>query len=99
MYVIYGYCELFLPYAANLKDKRMVIRSITDRLKKRINISILEIKYQDLWQRSMLGFAAVVNTETDLNLVRDAMQSTLDLHLPEAEIIELHSHIVPIISE
>ena len=33
MYVIYGYCELFLPYAANLKDKRMVIRSITDRLK------------------------------------------------------------------
>ena len=59
MYVIYGYCELFWPYAANLKDKRMVIRSITDRLKKkRINISILEIKYQDLWQRSMLGFAA-----------------------------------------
>ncbi|HCF50171.1 MAG TPA: DUF503 domain-containing protein [Syntrophomonas sp.] len=99
MYVIYGHCELFLPYAANLKDKRMVIRSILDRLKKRINISALEIKYQDLWQRSMLGFAAVAASQTDLNLIREAVRSTLDLHLSEAEIIGLNFDIIPIISD
>jgi len=99
MYVIYGYCELFLPYAVTLKDKRMVVRSIIDRLKKRVNISIMEIKYQDLWQRSILGFAAVANTDSDINLVRDAIQSTLDLHHPEADIIKLQFDIIPTISE
>lgn len=99
MYVIYGYGELFLPYAATLKDKRMVIRSIQDRLKKRINISVLEIKYKDLWQRSMLGFAAVAASQTDINLIKEVVQSTLDMHLSEADIIELHIDIIPIVSE
>lgn len=98
MYVIYGYSELFLPYASTLKDKRMVIRSIQDRLKKRINISILEINYKELWQRSMLGFAAVAASQTDINLIKDAVQTTLDMHLAEADIIELHFDIIPIIS-
>lgn len=96
MYVIYGYCELYLPYASTLKDKRSVIRSILDRLKRRINISIMEIQYRDLWQRSLLGFAGIAASQTDLNLFEEAVRSTLDLHLTEARIIDLHFDIIPI---
>ncbi len=99
MYVIYGYGELFLPYASTLKDKRMIIRSIQDRLKKRVNISVLEIKYKELWQRSMLGFAAVAATQTDLNLIKEAVQSVFDLHFAEADIIGLHFDIIPILPD
>ncbi|MGI6435908.1 MAG: DUF503 domain-containing protein [Syntrophomonadaceae bacterium] len=99
MYVIYGYCELYLPYTSTLKEKRSIIRSIMDRLKKRINISIMEIQYQDLWQRSMLAFAAVAASQTDLNLIEEAVCSTLDLHLTEAEIISLHFDIIPILDD
>ncbi len=77
----------------------MVVRSIQDRLKKRINISILEIKYKDLWQRAMLGFAAVAGSQTDINLIREAVQSTLDLHLSEAEIVGLHFELIPIVTD
>lgn len=97
MYVVYGSCELYLPYALTLKDKRKIVRSILDRLKKRINISITEIKYQDLWQRSILGFAAVAVSQTDLNLIEDAIRSTLDMHLTEADIIKLYFDITPIL--
>lgn len=99
MYVIYGYCELYLPYASTLKEKRSVVRSILDRLKKRINISAMELQYQDLWQRSMLGFAAVAASQTDLNLIEEAVKSSIDLHFTEADIISLHFDIIPILDD
>lgn len=49
--------ELLLPGCTSLKAKRQVMRSIVDRTKARFNVSVAEIEYQDLWQRSALGVA------------------------------------------
>jgi uncharacterized protein YlxP (DUF503 family) len=56
-----AYCtlELYLPYAQSLKEKRMVLRKVQDRLRARTNFSIAEIGYQDLWQRSLIGAVTV----------------------------------------
>lgn len=48
--------ELFIPGAQSLKEKRMVLRRIKDRLQK-FNVSVAEVEHQDLWQRA--GLAAV----------------------------------------
>jgi uncharacterized protein YlxP (DUF503 family) len=53
--------EFHLPGARSLKDKRMVLRRIKDRLKK-FNVAASEVEYQDLWQRAAL---AVVTVSTD----------------------------------
>ena len=53
--------ELFIPYAQSLKDKRMVLRRIKDRLQK-FNVAVAEIEHQDLWQRGTLGIVAISNT-------------------------------------
>ncbi len=53
--------ELHLPGARSLKDKRMVLRRIKDRLKK-FNVAASEVEYHDLWQRAAL---AVVTVSTD----------------------------------
>jgi uncharacterized protein YlxP (DUF503 family) len=50
--------ELHLPYAQSLKDKRMVLRRLKDRLKK-FNVSVAEIDHQDLWQRAGLGVVTI----------------------------------------
>jgi uncharacterized protein YlxP (DUF503 family) len=50
--------ELHFPGAQSLKDKRMVLRRVKDRLK-RFNVSVAEIDHQDLWQRAALGIVAV----------------------------------------
>jgi uncharacterized protein YlxP (DUF503 family) len=53
--------ELQVPGARSLKDKRMVLRRVKDRLKK-FNVAVSEVEHQDLWQRAAL---AVVTVSTD----------------------------------
>lgn len=53
--------ELHIPGAHSLKEKRMVLRRIKDRLKK-FNVAVAEVEHQDLWQRAEL---AVVTVSTD----------------------------------
>ena len=50
--------ELHFPGSRSLKDKRVVLRSVKDRLR-RLNVTIAEVDHQDLWQRSTLAVAAV----------------------------------------
>jgi len=55
--------ELYIPHAHSLKDKRMVLRSIKDRLKK-FNVAVAEVEHQDVWQRAGLGIVAI-STSTE----------------------------------
>jgi uncharacterized protein YlxP (DUF503 family) len=50
--------ELHIPGSQSLKDKRMVLRRIKDRVKK-FNIAVSEIEHQDLWQRAALAVVTV----------------------------------------
>ena len=53
--------ELFIPHAQSLKDKRMVLRSIKERVKK-FNVAVAEVEHQDVWQRAGLGIVAISTT-------------------------------------
>ncbi len=53
--------ELHIPYSQSLKDKRMVLRRITDRLQK-FNVAVAEVEHQELWQRAGLGIVAISTT-------------------------------------
>ena len=53
--------ELHVPGSQSLKDKRMVLRRVKDRLKK-FNVAVSEVDHHDLWQRAAL---AVVTVSTD----------------------------------
>ncbi len=66
--------ELHIPEARSLKDKRMVLRSVKDRLKK-FNVAVAEVEHQDLWQRAELG---VVTVATAAELVDRTFASVVD---------------------
>jgi uncharacterized protein YlxP (DUF503 family) len=53
--------ELHLPGSHSLKDKRMVLRGIKDRLRK-FNVAVAEVDYHDLWQRAGLGVVTISTT-------------------------------------
>jgi len=53
--------ELHIPYAQSLKDKRMVLRRVKDRLQK-FNVAVSEVAHQELWQRAGLGIVAISTT-------------------------------------
>jgi uncharacterized protein len=50
--------ELFIPGAQSLKEKRMVLRRIKDRVKK-FNVAVSEVEHHDLWQRAQLAVVTV----------------------------------------
>jgi hypothetical protein len=50
--------ELHIPYSHSLKEKRMVLRRIKDRLH-RFNVAVAEVEHQGLWQRAGLGVVAI----------------------------------------
>jgi len=54
--------ELHVHGAQSLKDKRMVVRRIKDRLKK-FNVAVSEVEHHDLWQRAGLAVVTVSNDE------------------------------------
>ena len=68
--------ECYLPMSQSLKDKRMVLRRIKDRLQP-LNVAVAEVAHQDLWQRATL---AVVSVNTD----QAHLESTLSAVAGEA---------------
>jgi len=66
---------LFLPHPGSLKSKRHLLRSAIDRVKARYNVSIAEVAENDLWQRSVVGVAAVGNEHAFVNETLDKVAS------------------------
>ncbi|HEX5215448.1 MAG TPA: DUF503 domain-containing protein [Vicinamibacterales bacterium] len=54
--------ELFLPMSQSLKEKRMVLRRLKDRLGA-MNVAVAEIAHQDVWQRAGLGIVTVASAD------------------------------------
>ena len=61
MIVLVSEVQLYLPESRSLKDKRQVLKSLKDRLHNRFNLSVAEVDFSELWQRSTLAFAVVSN--------------------------------------
>ena len=55
--------ELHIPGSRSLKDKRMVLRRLKDRIGTH-NVAIAEVAHQDLWQRAGLGIVTISTTRT-----------------------------------
>jgi len=62
---------LHLPEPGSLKSKRHLVRSAIDRVRARFNVSVAEVAENDLWQRSVLGVAAVGNDQAFVNEALD----------------------------
>ena len=62
---------LYIHGAASLKDKRQVLRKVTDRLRSRFNVSVAEVGENDIWQKAVIGIAAVANDHSFVNEVLD----------------------------
>ena len=58
--------ELHFPEARSLKDKRMILRSVKEQLRK-LNVALAEIEHQNLWQRARRGVVAIATTRDSVD--------------------------------
>lgn len=63
MIVAVALFELHIESAQSLKEKRMVVKSLRDKLRSRFEISAAEVGMQDLLQRARLAISFVALDE------------------------------------
>ncbi len=66
--------ELHIPDAQSLKDKRQVLRSLKDKLRREFNVAVAELEHHDTWQRAVVGVVTLSNEEKHL---REVLQKVL----------------------
>ncbi|HEY7660955.1 MAG TPA: DUF503 domain-containing protein [Actinomycetota bacterium] len=53
--------DLRIPGCGSLKEKRHVVKTLTNGIRAKFNVSVAEVDHLDLWQRTAIGVAAVAN--------------------------------------
>ena len=67
--------SLVIDESHSLKEKRMVLRRIKDRVRERLHINLNEVGEQDVWQRAELGCAIASSDLTKaLELIDDVVR-------------------------
>jgi len=78
MIVAVALFELHIEYAQSLKDKRMVVRSLRDKLRRRFNVSANEVAFHDLHQRARLAISFVADRKDSADSLLDRMQTFVE---------------------
>jgi uncharacterized protein YlxP (DUF503 family) len=78
MYVGIAKISLVIGESHSLKQKRMVVRRIKDRVRERVGVIVNEVGSQDVWQRAELG-CAVASGESQVagELLDDVVRVTV----------------------
>jgi uncharacterized protein len=84
--------ELELPFSSGLKDKRQILRSLKDRLRRK-NVSVVEADNQNLWQRATVEFALAAIDRRAVQEKREEVRRIL-LNYEELAILEWREELV-----
>ena len=89
--MIVGLLEVHLdvPGAHSLKDKRQVLKSLKDRIRKNFNVSVAEVDDQELWQSAVLGVVIISTDKQFANQVLSQVVNFIERN-PEANIRDYH---------
>jgi len=75
-------------WSHSLKEKRMVVRSIVQKLKNKFNISVAEIADQDIHQTIVIGIAAICGTSSQLDSTMEHIITFIESNT-DAEIVDI----------
>ena len=78
MVVAISVFELHLPGSTSLKEKRRVVKSLTERMHRRHRVSVAETDFHDLRQRAEIGVASVGTSRHRLERQMDSIRRLID---------------------
>jgi uncharacterized protein YlxP (DUF503 family) len=68
--------DLHLEGCQSLKAKRAVLQSLKAELRRKLNVAVAEVEYQDLWQRAGI---ACVTVASDRRVAEETLRSADEL--------------------
>lgn len=93
MVVAVSVFELHIPAGRSLKEKRRVVKGLTERIHNRFRVSIAETDYHDLHQRAQLAIAVVHGSLSELERLLDRIRAQVE-EAPGALLISWERHFV-----
>ena len=88
--------DLKIPGCASLKQKRHVLKSLTQAIRSTFNVSVAEVDHHDLWQRTAIAVAAAGAEQYHVRKVMqqverfveawgqvEVIEASLTLHYPD----------------
>jgi len=73
-----GTWDLSLPECRSLKEKRMVVKSLKERLQHRFRVSVAETRHQDVWSRAELTAAVVTTDRSHADAILDKLDAFVE---------------------
>jgi hypothetical protein len=70
--------ELYIPGTTSLKGKRMVLRSLKDKIRRNFNVSISELDDHDKWQKTTIGIAVIGPNKGVVNSLLDKLLNFIE---------------------
>jgi uncharacterized protein YlxP (DUF503 family) len=66
--------EMRLDHSHSLKEKRHVVQSLKERLRRKFNVAVAEIECQELWQRAVVAAVTVSSDHGHAALVLQSVE-------------------------
>jgi uncharacterized protein YlxP (DUF503 family) len=79
--------DLRIPGCGSLKQKRHVVKTLTNGLRSKFNVSVAEVDHHDLWQRSTIAVSAVAGEGYHLKRVMHEVEKFVE-RWAEVDVIE-----------
>ncbi len=91
-----GVCRLtlHLPEVSSLKEKRQIVRSLSDRLRNRFNVAVAEVEGADMRQRLTLGLCCVSNDRGHADSMLSRLIDFVEESRLDGEILDVQTEII-----
>jgi uncharacterized protein YlxP (DUF503 family) len=96
MHVGIARLELLIPENGSLKDKRMVVRSVTQRVRNRFNVAVAEVDTQDVWEVATLGIVCVSDDPRHSNEMLSKVLAFIESERLDAEVGDVQMELIAV---
>jgi uncharacterized protein YlxP (DUF503 family) len=79
--------DLRIPACGSLKEKRHVVKTLTNAIRSTFNVSVAEVDHHDLWQRTTLAVAVAAGEGYHAKRVLHEVEKLVD-RWAEVELID-----------
>ncbi|HPU59098.1 MAG TPA: DUF503 domain-containing protein [Candidatus Avimonas sp.] len=81
--------KLYAPWAHSLKEKRMIVKGLCDRLRNKFNVSVIESGAQDIHQTILISVAFLAASAAMADSIGENISRFIESNT-DAEIVEIN---------
>jgi uncharacterized protein YlxP (DUF503 family) len=86
--------SLRIPESGSLKDKRQVVRSVSQRIRNKFQAAVAEVDDNDAWQLATIGVACVANTARHCEEVLNEIVAYVESSRLDAEVVGVEREVL-----